>query len=90
MQKSRVRLRETTTQVGKPYTNIHKHRTSYFKFTLTFLCPATRWKSISADRKKWEIVVIVFITIGERAKRASHSHVCSIEIRNIYMDQCEI
>ena len=34
------------TQAVIPYTNIHKHRTSYFKSTLTFLGPAKRWKSI--------------------------------------------
>ena len=28
------------TQAGMPYTNTHKHRTSYFKSTLTFLVPA--------------------------------------------------
>ena len=37
------------TQVGMPYTNTHKHRTSYFKSTLTFLGPAKRWKCIFAD-----------------------------------------
>ena len=30
------------TQAGMPYTNTHKHRTSYFKSTLTFLGPAKR------------------------------------------------
>ena len=29
---------------GMPYTNTHKHRTSYFKSTLTFLGPTKRWK----------------------------------------------
>ena len=29
-----------STQVGMPYTNTHKHRTSYFKSTLTFIGPA--------------------------------------------------
>ena len=30
------------TQAGMPYTNTHKHRTSYFKSTLTFVGPAMR------------------------------------------------
>ena len=30
------------TQVSMPYTNTHKHRTSYFKSTLTFMGPAKR------------------------------------------------
>ena len=39
-----------TSQAGHiPYTNIYKQRISYFKSTLTFLGPAKRWKSISAD-----------------------------------------
>ena len=37
------------TQSGIHYTNSYKHRTSYFKSTLTFLGPAKRWKSICAD-----------------------------------------
>ena len=36
------------TQTGMPYTNTHKHRTSYFKSTLTFMGPAKRWKCLSA------------------------------------------
>ena len=38
------------TQVGHiSYTKIYKQRISYFKSTLTFLGPAKRGKSISAD-----------------------------------------
>ena len=40
------------------YTNIYKHRTSYFKSTLPFLGPAKHWKSISAARQKPEILAI--------------------------------
>ena len=47
------------TQVGIQYTNIHKHRTSYFKSILTFLDPAKCWKSISDDRQKWEILAVL-------------------------------
>ena len=36
------------TQAGMLYTNTHKHRTSYFKSTLTFMGPAKRWKCLSA------------------------------------------
>ena len=43
------------TQAGMPYTNTHKHRTSYFKSTLTLLGSAKHWKSISAARQKPEI-----------------------------------
>ena len=32
------------TQEGMPYTNIHKHRTSYFKSTLTFIGLTKHWK----------------------------------------------
>ena len=46
------------TQAGIQYTNTHKHRTSYFKSTLTFLGPAKCWRSISADRQKREILAI--------------------------------
>ena len=55
------------TQAGMPYTNTHKHRTSYFKSTLTFLGPAKRWKSISADRQNWECLrfIIMIIIIRE-------------------------
>ena len=53
------------TQADIQYTNTHKHRTSYFKSTLTFLGPAKCWRSISADRQKREILAI-FIIIGER------------------------
>ena len=41
------------------YINTHKHTTSYFKYTLTFLCPAKRWKSISATRKNLEILAVL-------------------------------
>ena len=47
------------TQMGMPYTNTHKHRTSYFKFTLTFLGPAKCWKSIYAARQKPEIIAVI-------------------------------
>ena len=47
------------TQAGMPYTNTHKHRTSYFKSTLTFLGPAKRWKSICAARQKPEILAVL-------------------------------
>ena len=39
-------------QAGMPYTNIDKHRTSYFKSILTFLGPVKHWKSIPAARQK--------------------------------------
>ena len=35
-----------------PYTNTRKHRTLYFKSTLTFLGPSKCWKSNSSDRQK--------------------------------------
>ena len=44
------------TQTGMPFTNTHKHRTSYFKSTLTFLGAAKRWKLFSATRRKPEIL----------------------------------
>ena len=47
------------TLMGIPYTNTHKHRTSYFKSTLTFLGPAKRWNSISAARQKLEILTVL-------------------------------
>ena len=47
------------TQAGIPYTHTHKHRTSYFKSTLTFLGPAMRWKSISSKRQNREILVVL-------------------------------
>ena len=47
------------TQAGMPYTNTHKHRTSYFTSKLTFLGPAKRWKSICAARQKPEILVLI-------------------------------
>ena len=47
------------TQAGMPYTNTHKHRTSLFKSTLTFMGPAKRWKYLSAARQKCEIVAIL-------------------------------
>ena len=45
------------TQAGMPHTNTHKHRTSYFKSTLTFMDPK-RCKSLSAARQK-EILAIL-------------------------------
>ena len=36
------------TQAGILYTNTHKHRTSYFKSTLTFMASAKCWKCLSA------------------------------------------
>ena len=49
------------TQVGMPYTNTHKHRTSYVKSTLTFLWPAKCWKSICTVRQKPEILTVLHI-----------------------------
>ena len=46
------------TQMGIPYRNTHKHRTSYFKSTRIFLGPAKRGKTISATRQKTEILHI--------------------------------
>ena len=40
------------TRAGICYTNTHKHRTSLFKSTLTFLGPSNRWKSISSVTDK--------------------------------------
>ena len=48
------------TQTGMPYTNTHKHRTSYFKSRLTFMGPSKRWKCLSAARKKRQILAIYF------------------------------
>ena len=47
------------TQADMSYTNTHKHRTSYYKSTLTFMGPAKRWKCLSAARQKREIVAIL-------------------------------
>ena len=47
------------TQAGVPYTNTHKHRTSYLKSTLTFVGPAKCWKSNSTDRQKREILAFL-------------------------------
>ena len=47
------------TQAGISYTNTHKHRTSYFKSTLTFMGPAKRWKGLSAASQKREILAIL-------------------------------
>ena len=47
------------TQMGMPYTNTLKHRTSYFKFTLTFLGAAKRWKLFPATRQKPEILAVL-------------------------------
>ena len=47
------------TQTGMPYTNTHKHKTSYFKSTLTFLGPAKLWKCFSAARQKLEILEVL-------------------------------
>ena len=38
------------TQMGMLYTNTRKHRTSYFKSTLTFLGPAKLWKCIFVQK----------------------------------------
>ena len=46
------------TQVGMLDTNIHNHKTLYFKSTLTFRDPAMCWKSISTTRQKPEILAI--------------------------------
>ena len=45
---TKLKLLLLLTQAVKPYRNTYKHRTSYFKSTLTFLGPAKLWKSISA------------------------------------------
>ena len=51
------------TQLGVQYTNIHKHRTSYSTYMLTFLGPAKRRKSISANRQKWEFLRFFIIKV---------------------------
>ena len=48
------------TQVSMLYTNTHKHRTSYFKSTHTFLGPAMSWESICAARKILRFFIIIF------------------------------
>ena len=40
-------------------TQTDKHRTSYFKSTLTFMGPAKRWKFLSEARQKREILAIL-------------------------------
>ena len=47
------------TQTGIPYTNTHKHRTSYSKSTLTFLGPAKLWKCLSAAQQNPEILAVL-------------------------------
>ena len=47
------------TQAGIPYTNTHKHRTSYFKCTLTVMASAKCWKCLSAGRQKPEILAVL-------------------------------
>ena len=47
------------TQAGMPHTNTHKHKTSYFKSTLTFMGPTKRWKCLSAARKKRPVLAIL-------------------------------
>ena len=52
------------------HTNIHKHRTSYFKSTLPFLGPAKRWKSICAtgkNRKFLQFFIIIMIIFNSRS-----------------------
>ena len=49
-----------STQAGMPYTGTHKHRTSYYKSTLTFIGPAKRWKCLSSARQKREILAILY------------------------------
>ena len=51
------------TQAGMPYTNTDKHRTSYFKSTLTIMGPAKRWKCLFAARQKRQILNIIIIII---------------------------
>ena len=51
------------TQTGMPYTNTHKHRTSYFKSILTFMGPSKHWKCLSAARQKRQILAIFFFFI---------------------------
>ena len=46
------------TQVGIPYTNTHKHRTSYFKYTLTLLGSVSAGSPILQTEKKREILAI--------------------------------
>ena len=73
------------TQAGMPYTNTHKHRTSYCKSTLTFLGPEC-WKSICAARQK--PVSLAFLH-HNWASEASPTQGCSIEIsRDIYVYMC--
>ena len=52
-------------QAGMPFTNTHKHRTLYFKSTLTFLGPAKCWKSISSKRQNWEILAFFIMIIKD-------------------------
>ena len=50
------------TQAGIPYTNTHKHITSYLKSTLTFMAPAMCWKWPYKSRKflRFFIIIIKF------------------------------
>ena len=54
------------TQMGMPYTNTHKHRTSYFKSTLTFLGPAKLWKCLSTASQKPEILEVLHYQYNNR------------------------
>ena len=47
------------TQTGMLNTNTHKHRTSYFKSTLTFLGPGKLWKCLSAAQQNPEILAVL-------------------------------
>ena len=45
--------------MGMLNTNTHKHRTSYFKSTLTFLGPGKLWKCLSAAQQNPEILAVL-------------------------------
>ena len=49
-----------------PYTNTHKHRTSYFKSALTFLGTAKRWKSIYAARQNRKFLLFLYHQYHQR------------------------
>ena len=55
-------------QAGMPYTNTYKHRTSYFKSTLTFMGPAKCWKCLSAARQKRQILAILQHNNNQRVR----------------------
>ena len=61
------------TQAGMPYTNTHKHRTSYFKCTLSFIGPAKHWKCLSAPRQKPDILAVLHQRLPHSLCRAGTS-----------------